>query len=73
MLNQEMKDLTLNILSLAKKGLETKIHIFSQVSEKAIVSYYEGIKKPCFFQKKFITVFFKQHTVLHVCCEYIPT
>lgn len=30
MLNQEMKDLTLSFLSLAKEGLETKIHNFSQ-------------------------------------------
>lgn len=47
MLNQEMKDLTLNFLSLAKKGLETKIQFF-QVLEKATVSYYEGILKPSF-------------------------
>lgn len=30
MLNQETKDMTLNFLSLAKKGLETKTHNFSK-------------------------------------------
>lgn len=51
MLNQEMKDLTLNLLSLAKKGLETKIHIFSKCQKKLLYHIMKELKNPVSFKK----------------------
>lgn len=50
MLNREIKDMTLNFLSIAKKGLETKIHNFSSI-RKSYCNNYEGIKKSLSFKK----------------------